>query len=258
MKKVKKIYIFLVIMILLLIISPTRNLLKTGINFIGLPIENRLSNSSGFFKKISNAFSSISSLKAENEDLANKLRACQIDRSKIVELENENSLLKKQLNYFDQNPGKEMITAKVVAKDPINYFDEITINKGENDGINQGAAVISEGALIGKIEEVSDHQSKVILISSKNSIIQAMLEQSRATGILKGGLSGITLSNIPSEVQFKKGDVVTTSGLGGKIEPGIIIGQVTGERSAESEIFKTLNVEPYANFSNLEVVIVLK
>jgi cell shape-determining protein MreC len=100
--------------------------------------------------------------------------------------------------------------------------------------------------------------SKILLITSKDSIIQAMLQNSRSKGVLRGGISGLYLDDITTDTTYKIGENVVTSGLGGDIMSGMLIGTAGKLESASSSIFKTISVEPLVDISSLELVFVKK
>lgn len=233
-------------------------------------------NASGFFydgtKGISGAFSKVGSalkntfhfvieikdLKKQNEELTSKLLSMEVDTSRIIELEKENQILKEEIGFIGQNKTGQLIPAKIIIREPTSFFDNIIVDKGEADGAKVGAAVISNGVLVGAVSEVYPGSAKVVLITSKDSLIQAMLQESRAKGILKGGISGLFLENIVSDTDYKEGEYVVTSGLGGKINEGIPIGKVSKIQSDPSEIFKNFSIESLVDFSKIELVLIVK
>lgn len=201
--------------------------------------------------------SSISNLKKQNEELANQIRNLEVDKSRIIELENENEILKKELGFVSVNKDFELIPAKIIGREPTLFFDSITIDKGSADQVKKDSPVISNGALVGQIAEVSDNEARVTLITSNNSIILAMLQTSRSKGILHGGISGLTLENIIQDVAFNQDEFVVTSGLDG-MRQGILIGKAGKIQSSSSDLFKNISVEPIADLSRLEIVFVMK
>ena len=159
---------------------------------------------------------------------------------------------------MEEKDFDQMIPARMIAHDTVTYSDYIIIDKGSRDGIAKDMAVLSAGVLVGQVSEAHDSTAKVVLITSKDSLVQAMLQESRAKGILRGGLSGLYIENIIQDVEYKKGEYVVTSGLGGKIREGILIGTAKNMRSSSSGIFKSIMVEPLFDFSKLEMVFVVK
>lgn len=200
----------------------------------------------------------IGHLKAENERLADLLNQFQVDSSQIAELQNENNLLKQELGFLQQDQQEVLVPAKIIQREPVSFLDNFVIDKGSSDGISKDMAVVSHSILVGQIGEVYEHSSKVILITSKDSIVQAMLQDSRAKGILRGGLSGLFLENIISDVEYKDGENIITSGLGGELKQGILIGRADKAGSSGTGLFKTIAIEPLVDLTKLEIVFVQK
>lgn len=247
-----------VVIIAILLISPWRNGLKNFVLNKTASIE-RSFTSAG--KKTAGAFSvfhQIGSVKRQNNELASQIISLEVDRSKISELEFENKMLKKELGYAEENKSSTLVPARIIGRDPTNFLDYVMLDKGKKDGVNVDMAVISEGVLVGQVKDVYDSQCKVTLITSKDSLVMAMLQKSRSKGILRGGISGLTLEDITRDSNFEQGDYVVTSGLDGKLKEGTLIGKASGIQSSSSELFKNISVEPIADLSKLELVFIVK
>ncbi len=203
-------------------------------------------------------FQEISNLRDQNKELEKKITGLEIDRSLIKELEQENSLLKRELGFIEENKDEELIPAKIVEREPTTFRDSVIVDRGSGDGVLPKMAVVSGGVLVGQVAEVYQNQAKIILVTSKDSIVQAMMQNSRAKGILRGGISGLYLENISQDVDFAPGEYVVTSGLGGTLKQGILIGEAKESQSYFSGIFKNIFVEPVADLSKLELVFIVK
>jgi rod shape-determining protein MreC len=137
-------------------------------------------------------------------------------------------------------------------------LDYILVDKGKKDGVKEKAAVIATGALVGQVSEVYDDYSKIVLITSKDSNILAMLQESRAQGILKGGISGLVLEDITQDAEIKNGEYVIASGLDGEIPQGTLIGKAGRLKSSSSDLFKNISIEPIVDLSKLEIAFIIK
>ncbi len=209
-------------------------------------------------KSLFSAIFEISNLKKQNKDLSQKILSLNVDKSKISELEYENSLLKKELGYMESNKDYSVIPSRIIGREPTSFLDYVMVDKGKKDGVVGEAAVLSGGALVGQVKEVYENQSKVTLITSKDSIVLAMLQGSRSKGILRGGISGLVLEDITREAEYQPGDYIVTSGLDGQLKDGILIGKAGNLQSSSSELFKNISVEPVADLSKLELVFIAK
>jgi len=193
----------------------------------------------------------------ENRSLQAELAAAAIDASKFKALEEENALLKKEINFIDENNFK-FVAAKIISgvSDPLSQ--SVIINRGRRDGLEKGLAVIADsGIMIGKISEVEDDFSKVVLLSDNKSRVAATIQNlDHTVGLVEGqyGLS-FSMTNIPQNQEIKDGDLVVTSGLEGKIPKNLLIAKVAGVRSVESEIFKTAILKPIILLDGLSYVL---
>ncbi len=259
MKKNNRTYLFIVIIIIVLEIVPiTRSLVASAIMYISKPVTSSISKTAKGSHGFMSGLLEISSLRRENKNLTSKIKQFQVDKVKLDELEHENTVLKNQLGFWEEHKDMDLIPAIIIGKEPFGVTDKIIIDKGKADGVRENTAVLSNGSLIGKVLEVYENQSKVTLITSKDSIVQAMLQKSRSLGIIKGNLDGVKLENIPQDTVVEGGEAIVTSGLGGEIAPGILIGWAKGELSAKSEIYKELNVEVAEDITKLEYIFVVK
>lgn len=257
MKKPKSI-ILLFALLLILLLTPARvSIRQTFWSVLTSPV--RLVGSIGHRTGgLFGALVDVGKLRSKNRELTDKIVSFEVDSSRIEELVHENELLKKELGFFEEDKQEQLIPARIIGRDPTAFLDYIIVDQGRGDGVAEKAPVISGGVLIGQVAELYDHQSKILLISSKNSLIQAMLQSSRAKGILRGGASGVVLEDISQDVEVGKDEFVLTSGLGGGIKEGILIGKVKSVQLPTSGILKNIAIEPIVDLSTLELVFVIK
>jgi rod shape-determining protein MreC len=258
-KKLKYLITCIVIIaIIFFVYSPSRNKIARFVFSVADRPSRALTTNGSKIRSFFASFNNIGELRKQNEALTEKIMGLTIDRSKIAELEHENELLKEELGFAEKNPDLSLMPAKIIGREPTSFLDYVIIDKGENDGIKTGMGAIFGGALVGQVSEVYSNQAKVVLITSKDSIIQAMLQNSRSKGLLRGGISGLVLENIIQDVTFETGEYVVTSGLDGRLKPGILIGKTTSALSSSSDLFKNIEVEPTADLSRLELVFIIK
>lgn len=259
MKKIR--YLFFAI-IFLLIMGLTLEPIQMSLRRFALPILSPILSpfwKSGVWLRNSfGIFGRIRALSERNLELSQKISNLEVDRSKILELEYENGLLKRELGLIKEDSAKELIPARIIGREPTSFLDYAIINRGEEDGVLKGAAVLANGVFVGHISEVANRESKVILITSKDSLIQAMLQNSRSKGVLRGGISGLVLENVSQDVEFEAGEHVVTSGLGGRFKEGILIGRAVSLHTAGSNLFRNIAVEPIIDLGKLEMVFVVK
>lgn len=259
MKKNNKIFLIIIFIIIIIVVIPiTRNKFTQVVMYLGKPFASVASLWASDSRGFLTGLTEISSLRKENSDLVQKLKSINISSVELEELRHENEVLKQQLGFLEEHQESELIPARIIGREPFGALDRIIIDKGAKDSVRKGSAVVANGAIIGRVGEVFEDQSKIVLITSKDSIVQVMLQKSRTLGILKGSLNGVKMENIPQDTVIEDGEAIITSGLGGEIESGILVGWANGEVSYKSEIYKVVDVEIAEDLNKLEQVFVIK
>lgn len=201
----------------------------------------------------------------ENAILKTKISSLEGDLIRMEELAEENKRLKSLLAYKENVPGK-LIVADVIANDPRAEFKSITIDKGSKDGMEALLPVVGPKGLVGKIGKVGLHTSQVILMTDPNSAVDAVIQRSRARGMivgaswhteLKAGYYLTRLEYLRSTSDILDGDVVVSSGQDGVFPHGIPIGTVQGVKLSKYGIFKESSVIPFENMAELQEVGIL-
>lgn len=182
-------------------------------------------------------------------------------QTQIIELQQqlaETNVLSALVDFARANPENRYQAAAVIAQDPSPFLHYVIINRGSDDGIRRGMPVVTQQGLVGRIAAVTAGASRVQLITDPSSTVNVHLEPSGAQAALHGSLtSDITLDMIPQEINIQPGDLVLTSGLGGSYPSNILVGQVSGIRSQEQDIFQRATLQPVVNFSQLNIVLVI-
>jgi len=132
------------------------------------------------------------------------------------------------------------------------------LDLGQRHDVRVGMSVITDQGYVGRISEVTESTSKVLLINDPSSAVNAILQSSRLNGVVRGTPSGdLVMDYIPQGEEFSVGEAVLTSGLGGRVPRGIPIGQVVEIRQRDIDVFQQAVVHPTVNFPRLELVMVV-
>lgn len=201
----------------------------------------------------------LQSARQEITDLRRQIDALERENEELREIQGEYQLLVDLFNRARQAPEFQRLTASVIGQDPSPAVRSIIIDKGSADGLRVGMPVESSRGLVGQIYRTTPNSSQVVLITDSSSAIPARLGNSRATGILRGGGLGGVLSIewIDLKHQVEVGEVVLTSGLGGRFPQDLVIGRVIEVDRREAELFQRAVVQPAADFDALEIVFVI-
>lgn len=201
-------------------------------------------------------------LETQNTELQNQVAQLQQQLADYDETVKENERLKGLLNYLNDNPDHSVVTARVLAKEPGYWYESFTISAGRNQGVEAGMAVVTGDGLAGVVTEVGGSWAKVMAIIDARCSISAIMESSRLSGVVQGRLQTADspvcdLSYLPYNTELVAGDKVITSGLGGVIPKGIVIGEVEETSAADGSGESSATVKPAVNFSTLEEVMVV-
>lgn len=164
-----------------------------------------------------------------------------------------------ELLNMKNDSGVEGVTGRVIGRTTDAWNQTITIDVGSDDGVETGLTVMGSSGVIGQVVSTSAGSSTVRLLSDPASGAAAIVQSSRAEGIVRGSLSGLLyLENIDADVSLEVGDVVLTSGLGGSYTSGLLIGTIVRIDGNSSDGTRSVIVSPNASVSTLEEVIVVK
>ncbi|MBM3127638.1 MAG: rod shape-determining protein MreC [Chloroflexi bacterium] len=211
----------------------------------------------------------INALREQLKQLQSQVTELGITRVRVRELENENTLLRQQLAYKQTNPDFDILgaavlqrnpdLARVIGQDPSNLARYIILDQGSAEGIKTGMPVVTPQGLVGRITATGAHWAKALLITDATSAVNAVVQSTRATGIVQGDVNGnLTIKYVPQGEAIKPGDLILTSGMGGGFPKRLVIGQVTAVRKHDIELFQEADIQASVDFARLEFVLVLK
>lgn len=214
-------------------------------------------------KSINNLFNTYT----ENEELKK-----QIDKSASLEAElasqkSETRKLKEQLKLNDTLTDYDVINASVINRSPDSWQDVLIIDKGTKDGIEVNMAVMGDKGLIGRVIIAESGSSKVELLTTQNQntnhfpvMIQTKDDKS-AYGLMEGYNSKthtLIVSQLTSVDNIKKGDLVSTSGLGNNSPEGLVVGEVKEVKKNKTGLNAEVLVTPVADMYDVSSVTVIK
>jgi rod shape-determining protein MreC len=149
--------------------------------------------------------------------------------------------------------------ALIIGRDPLPWFGTVTINRGVADGVFRNAAVLSASGVVGQTFATTAHSARVLLITDHNSGIDAMVQRTRARGIIEGTLDArCVMKYLERAEDVVVGDRVVTSGLDGIFPKGVLIGEVTALRRGDRALLQVAEVTPSAPLDRIEAVLVVR
>ena len=200
-------------------------------------------------------------LKAENQALRQQAIQNQFAA-------NENDKLKALLAFRDGPRFPDDYTglaSAVIARATGGFAQDLVVAVGSSDGVELDAPVVTADGFLGRVTRVYSRSSRVTLLSDEELAVSAVDVRTGAAGIVKHGrasASTLIFDRVPKRFRVSVGDTIVTSGwrsskLASLYPKGIPIGRVTSVGQADIDLWKQIQVEPFAEFDRVDAVLVL-
>jgi len=221
------------------------------------PFQKMIVGTTRYFRGIWEHYFFLISVAEENRTLRDELSQARALAHEQREAALANERLRRLLDLGKKISGPP-IAAQVVGKDPSPWFQSILVDKGLADGVRKGQPVVNPEGVVGLVTEATARYAKVMLITDPNSAVDAVIQENRARGIVKGGTSGYCVLNfVLRKHDVVVGQVVVSSGMDGVFPKGLPVGAVATIEKQEAGIFQEVTIRPYVDFERLEEVIVV-
>jgi rod shape-determining protein MreC len=189
--------------------------------------------------------SSQESLTDQNRDLKQLNLQLQAQLQKMQSLEAENLRLR---NLLDSSfkVGERVLIAELSAMELDPYSQKVVINKGSRSGVFNGQPVLDAHAVMGQVVSVSPVNATVLLITDASHAlpVQVMRNGLRTIAVGTGEINRLSLPFLPRNADIREGDMLVTSGLGGKFPPGYPVAEVSEVILEEGQHFASVNATP--------------
>jgi rod shape-determining protein MreC len=207
-----------------------------------------------FFTTTGSLQQEVRRLEAENATLRGQLATSSVARQRAAELD---GLLERSADT-----GYALVPARVVAHGPAQSFSRtVTIDAGTSSGVDADMTVLNNDGLVGRVIRVDRSSATVLLIVDRDSVVGGRLGSNMEVGFLRGrgevGNKGrLDLDLVDDAVTPGRDDVLVTWGSqnGAPYVAGVPIGRVTNVFSSPRQLSKRAVIEPFANFSSLDLV----
>ncbi|HHQ4477936.1 TPA: rod shape-determining protein MreC [Aeromonas veronii] len=177
---------------------------------------------------------------------------------KMDQLEHENQRLRELLGSPVHKESRKMV-AELLSVDSDPFSHQVLINKGALDGVYNGQAVINDQGVIGQVLHVGSTTSRVLLItdSSHGIPVRVLRNDLRAIASGSGELDKLELRNLPRNTDIQVGDLLVTSGLGGRFPEGYPVATVTRSEYVEGKPFAQVEAKPLVELDRLRYLLLL-
>lgn len=202
-------------------------------------------------------------LREQNLRLQKEVALLQEGMVQAEEYRRENERLRSLLG-FKEEISYQVEPARVIGGDLLAESKTLTLNKGALDGVQAHTVVVAAGGVVGQIldepgSRLGFNTAQVLLIIDRNSRVDALVQRSRARGVLRGtgDPDRLELQYVERTADVVVGDVVVCSGMGGIFPKGLMLGTVRSVASDPNELSLHIEVAPAVDFSRLEEVLLV-
>ena len=260
-KKIFKVAIMAALLVALIVFNPEVFFgpVRGVFNLILSPFQKVSYSVAVSYESAKDFIGSIGQLKNENEQLVKNNQQLLAENSALQDVSNENNILRDQLRLLPKD-AYDLEAAFVIGQDPNGNGNWLEIDKGSNDGIAVGdSAIVSNGIFIGRVQQVSADNAKIVLLTSPESTVNVSTLKNGTKGVAKGeyGL-GIIFDMILQTDTINVGDDVVTSGIGGDIPKGLYVGTVQEIHPSPDHLFQQATINSPIQASKLQILFVIK
>ncbi len=195
----------------------------------------------------------------ENRALRNEQTLAQLKLQKMASLERENARLRELLASAKRFSNERVLVAELLSVDLDPYKQQVVINKGARDEIYVGQPLLDARGVMGQITHVFPMSSAAILISDPSHALPVQVNRNglRVLAVGTGNPDLLTLRHVPTSGDIKVGDIVSTSGLGGRFPADYPVAQITAVERPPGEPFAIVRATPFAQLDRSREVLLL-
>lgn len=235
-------------------VSPVRSVIATGlapVYWLGNAPDQLSDWVAGLFVTKDN-------LLKDNEDLKARLLILERRALKYAALASENNELRRLMNSSELVDDR-VIVGEVVSVSPDPFSHEVVINKGQRDGLSVGQAVLDAHGLMGQVVQTSQLTSRVLLVSDSSHAVPVEVVRNGLRAILLGTGDPDTLDlvHVPDTADIREGDLLVSSGLGGRFPRGYPVAEVSRITKEPGEPFISIEAAPKAELNQSRLVLVV-
>ncbi len=151
-----------------------------------------------------------------------------------------------------------LLPAQVVGQDASAWSNALLLDRGRSSDVRSGMPVMVEQGLVGLVSATTPHAARAMLILDRRSAVDAMIQRSRARGLVRGlGTGELEFVFMVRGDDVQVGDEVISSGVGGVYPKGVRVGTITAVHAERAELLHSALVKPAVDFGRLEQVFVM-
>ncbi len=217
---------------------------------------------------INRFFSNVNTLQdtfEENQRLKQEIDQIAETQAEISTLKADNERLKEELDLQATLTDFTYLTGSVIARNPDMWIDQVIIDRGSSDGLEIGMSVMSNNGLAGRVTDVNPTSSKVTLLTTTDDTAvltsaEIILEDETIFGVINGydtNRNQLIMDQIIAESDIELGTDVVTSGMGGLVPRGLLVGTVAEVALDSHGLGQRVFIEPATNFKDIRYVTII-
>jgi rod shape-determining protein MreC len=221
------------------------------------PLEQGMMLVASGFERTTSALGDISTLKAENQRLADENQALRRQVAELSAAGQDNVALRQALD-FQRSFGHHMVAAQVIGRGPDGFSRTLEVDRGSDDGLRVGMIVASGAGLVGRVRETGPHVAIVQTLADPQSRVNVFLSKSGLQGTVVGGTDALQV-----QIEHRLGAVASngewavTSGVGGGYPRGLVVGEVASVSHRDSSTADQALVVWSNNPASISLVLVI-
>jgi rod shape-determining protein MreC len=198
-------------------------------------------------------------LQEENASLRTQQLVLNTQLQKLEALEAENMRLRALLDSSFQVGKRPMLIAELLSVDMDPYRHQIEINKGSLDRLFEGQPLLDSQGIMGQLIHVGPFTATAMLITDPSHAIPVQINRTglRTIALGTGGIDRLDLPHIPTNADVRTGDLLVSSGLGGRFPPGYPVAEVVSVEQDPGNTFSTVVARPRANLDRSREVLLV-
>ncbi len=232
--------------------------LRSSISVVLYPVQYLASLPASLGESASEAIASRSDLEAKLKTLSDENLELRGRLQKFEALEAENMRLRGLLDSSFK-VGDRVQIAELIAVEQDPFRQVVLIDKGGTSGLYEGQPVLDANAVVGQVTHINPFTASVLLITDATHALPVQVQRNglRTIALGTGLINQLELPHLPNNADIEAGDLLTTSGLGGRFPPGYPVAQVVEVRREPGRPFASVIAETTAHLDRLREVLLV-
>lgn len=231
---------------------------RQGLGVVVYPVRAAVDLPYSAWQWLSTSLASRSALLAENAALRRELLELSVPQQQLAALQAENHRLRELLES-SRRVEQSVQVASLLRADLDPFRHRVTLNRGTAGGVHEGMAILDAEGVVGQVTVVNPVSSEAVLISDPGHAIPVEINRNgvRTVALGTGDLGRLELPFLPNSADVEDGDLLVTSGLGGRFPRGYPVAVITRVQRDPGQAFASISASPLAKLDRLREVLLV-